>query len=95
MRSIRCRESGGFLWSAVHNFPMKKQTYVLFVPGKRPPTVYHNSIETAREEAQRLLAQDENKSVMICEFIEGLEKVVKHKALMKNSLTDRDEAVPF
>jgi ribosomal protein L16/L10AE len=74
---------------------MKKQTYVLFVPGKRTPTVYHNSIETAREEANRLLAQDENKQVMICEFAEGLEKVIKHKPLTKNPLTDRDAPMPF
>jgi hypothetical protein len=51
-------------------------TYVLFVPGTRGPTVHHQSIKTAREEAKRLLDHCGASQVMICRYVEGMHKRV-------------------
>jgi hypothetical protein len=73
---------------------MKNKTYVLFVPDSRGPTVRHDSIESARTEAKRLVDTG-CASVMICEFVEGLERVVNTKAMRKNPLPTESEQVPF
>lgn len=49
-------------------------TYVLFVPGASGPTVYHDSLPSARKEAKRLLDSGGATQVMICRYVEGLQK---------------------
>ena len=72
---------------------MKKQTYVLFVPGTAGPTVYHEGLEAARAEAKRLVAEVGVSKVMICEFIEGIESVKQVRKLRGNPLKQREEAM--
>lgn len=71
-----------------------KPTYVLFVPGASSPTVRHDTIEEARTEAKRLIDIVRVNSVMVCQFIEGLERVSSVRAMKKNPLPD-DDAMPF
>jgi hypothetical protein len=72
-----------------------KPTYVIFVPGMRPPSVFHNTIESAREEAKRLVEICGSTNAMICEFKEGIERVVSTRKLRSNPLEDRDSATTF
>jgi hypothetical protein len=54
-----------------------KATYVLFVPGMRPPSVYHESLASAREEANRLVSSCGSDKVMICRFTECIQRKVE------------------
>jgi hypothetical protein len=72
-----------------------KPTYVIFVPGMLPPSVFHNTIESAREEAKRLVEACGSTKAMICEFKEGIERVVSTRKLKGNPLADRDSKHPF
>lgn len=60
-----------------------KPTYVLFVPNRRPPSVRHDTLESARTEAKRLLTDCAAPSVLVCEVIEGLERVVREPLIRK------------
>lgn len=71
-----------------------KPTYVLFVPGSRAPSVRHDTIEEARTEAKRLIDVCKVSSVMICQFIEGMETVTTTRRLKANPLP-ADEEMPF
>lgn len=71
-----------------------KPTYVLFVPGTHGPTVHHTTLEDARTEAKRLVESGCG-TVMICEFIEGVERVTTTKKLKKNPLVGFDEGPIF
>lgn len=70
-----------------------KTTYVLFVPGTRGPTVYHDNIKTAREEAKRLLESGGASEVMVCRFVEGLRKKTITEPMEANPLRPRQK--PF
>lgn len=72
----------------------KNPTYVLFVPGASAPTVRHDTIEEARIEARRLIDVNRVNSVMVCQFIEGLERVTTVKPMKTNPLPD-DDSMPF
>lgn len=63
-----------------------KTTYVLFVPGGRAPTVYHESLKSAREEASRLIEHGGASDVMVCRFIEGTRKKVVTEPMAENPL---------
>lgn len=62
-----------------------KPTYVLFVPGTIGPSVYHDSLASARLEARRIIETGAQK-VMICRFTEGLERVTSTITLTENPL---------
>lgn len=49
-------------------------TCVIFVPGTAGPSVYHDSLASARKEAKRLLDSGGANQVMICRYVEGLQK---------------------
>lgn len=76
---------------------MKKQnpTYVLFVPGAKAPSVYHTTIDSAREEAKRLIELPDVKMVMVCQFIEGIQRATIQKPLKSNPLTNHNDLPPF
>lgn len=63
-----------------------KQSFVIFVPGNRGPSVSHDSIESARTEAKRLVESAGVSQALICQFVEGVEKVTTVKTLKKNPL---------
>lgn len=72
-----------------------KTTYVLFVPGMRPPSVYHESLALAREEANRLVSFCQVEKVMICRFTECIERKVEVVKTDVNPLRDSVNEPPF
>ena len=72
----------------------KKRQFVLFVPGTRGPSISHNTIEEAREEAKRLIDHCGANQALIFSFVEGLEKVTSVKPIKSNPLPT-DEEQPF
>lgn len=63
-----------------------KPTYCIFVPGTRCPGVSHETIESARTEARRLVEFAGAPQALIFQFVEGVEKVTSIKAVKKNPL---------
>lgn len=72
----------------------KETSYVIFVPGTRGPSVAHCTLEEARAEARRLVELAGAAQAMVCQFIEGVEKVTSIKTLKVNPLPT-DEDMPF
>lgn len=54
---------------------IQKPSYVIFVPGGACPSVSHDTIESAREEAKRLVTSCGCRKAAIYQFMGGYEKV--------------------
>lgn len=70
-----------------------KPTYAIFVPGTRGPSISHETIESARTEARRLVESAGAPQALIFQFVEGVEKVTSIKTLKKNPLLPSKEPI--